>query len=98
MRFSNLITYWAAIINEVTAALVTCLIMPLASRSKVMVELTLPVYFKLLGWVRSAIMVFAAVAWFLRPGNSIGTSPGLARALKQQSATLYLLRHTQKVR
>jgi Mn2+/Fe2+ NRAMP family transporter len=60
---------WAAIINGLTAAPVMCLTMLLASRRKVMGELTLPAYLKILGWTGAAIMVFAAVGMILTSGQ-----------------------------
>jgi NRAMP (natural resistance-associated macrophage protein)-like metal ion transporter len=60
---------WAAIINGVTAAPVMCLIMLLASKRKVMGQLTLPAYLKILGWTGAAIMVFAALGMILTSGQ-----------------------------
>jgi NRAMP (natural resistance-associated macrophage protein)-like metal ion transporter len=60
---------WAAIINGVTAAPVMFLIMLLASKRKVMGELTLPAYLKILGWTGVAIMIFAAFGMILTSGQ-----------------------------
>jgi NRAMP (natural resistance-associated macrophage protein)-like metal ion transporter len=60
---------WAAIINGVTAAPVMCFTMLLASRPKVMGQLTLPAYLKILGWTGAAIMIFAAVGMALTSGE-----------------------------
>jgi NRAMP (natural resistance-associated macrophage protein)-like metal ion transporter len=60
---------WAAIINGVTAAPVMFLIMLLASKRKVMGQLTLPAYLKLLGWTGAAIMVVAALGMILTSGQ-----------------------------
>jgi NRAMP (natural resistance-associated macrophage protein)-like metal ion transporter len=60
---------WAAIINGITAAPVMCFMMLLASRRKVMGELTLPFYLKILGWLATVIMAAAAVGMLLTLGK-----------------------------
>jgi NRAMP (natural resistance-associated macrophage protein)-like metal ion transporter len=60
---------WAAIINGITAAPVMCFMMLLASRRKVMGELTLPFYLKTLGWLATAIMALAAAGMLLTSGK-----------------------------
>ncbi len=60
---------WAAIINGITAAPVMCFMMLLASKRKVMGELTLPFYLKILGWIATAIMALAAVGMLLTSGK-----------------------------
>ena len=60
---------WAAIINGITATPVMCFAMILASRRKVMAQLTLPLYLKILGWLATAIMALAAVGMLLTFGK-----------------------------
>jgi NRAMP (natural resistance-associated macrophage protein)-like metal ion transporter len=60
---------WAAIINGITAAPVMCFMLLLASRRKVMGELTLPWYLKILGWLATAIMAVAAVGMVVTSGK-----------------------------
>ena len=60
---------WAAIINGITAAPVMCFMILLASRRKVMGDLTLPFYLKILGWFATAIMAVAAAGMLLTFGK-----------------------------
>ena len=60
---------WAAIINGITAAPVMCFMMLLVSRRKVMGELALPLYLKILGWLATAIMAVAAAGMLLTSGK-----------------------------
>ena len=60
---------WAAIINGITAAPIMCFMMLLASQSKVMGQLILPFYLKILGWLATAIMAMAAAGMLLTSGK-----------------------------
>jgi NRAMP (natural resistance-associated macrophage protein)-like metal ion transporter len=60
---------WSAIINGITAAPVMCFMLLLGSRKKVMGELILPLYLKILGWLATAIMAVAAVGMLLTSGK-----------------------------
>jgi Mn2+/Fe2+ NRAMP family transporter len=55
---------WSAVINGVVAVPLMALIMPMASRKRVMGEFNLHVGLKTLGWVSTAVMTATAIGLF----------------------------------
>jgi NRAMP (natural resistance-associated macrophage protein)-like metal ion transporter len=60
---------WSAVINGVAAAPVMVFMMLMANNQKVMGNLTLPTYLKILGWAATLIMALAAIGMFLTAGS-----------------------------
>lgn len=57
--------YWAAVVNAVIAVPIMVAVMCLASHHKIMKGMVLPVYWRWLGWLATALMALAALAMFV---------------------------------
>jgi Mn2+/Fe2+ NRAMP family transporter len=54
--------FWSAVINGVAAVPIMSIMMLIATRRKIMGNLTLPIALRLLGWIATAVMALAALA------------------------------------
>lgn len=57
--------FWAAVLNGILAAPVMAVIMHMASSKKVMGKFTLPLVLRVVGWMSTAVMLFASFGVFL---------------------------------
>jgi Mn2+/Fe2+ NRAMP family transporter len=57
--------FWAAILNGIVAAPLMAVIMVMASSRKVMGKLVIPIYLRGMGWIATAVMLFASIGIFL---------------------------------
>lgn len=57
--------YWAAVVNGVLAAPLMAVMMVIAMNARIMGRLTLPRPMLVVGWLATAVMALAAVAFFL---------------------------------
>jgi NRAMP (natural resistance-associated macrophage protein)-like metal ion transporter len=57
--------FWAAILNGLVAAPLMAVILVMASSSKVMGKLVIPLYLKGMGWTATAVMFLASIGVFL---------------------------------
>jgi Mn2+/Fe2+ NRAMP family transporter len=60
---------WAAIVNGIVAVPVMCLVMLMTGNRKVMSTFTVPPYLRIMGWLGTGLMVFAAVGMLLPGGK-----------------------------
>jgi Mn2+/Fe2+ NRAMP family transporter len=60
---------WSAIINGMTAAPVMAFMMVMASNRKIIGNLQLPLYLKVVGWAATGIMALAAIGMFITSGK-----------------------------
>jgi NRAMP (natural resistance-associated macrophage protein)-like metal ion transporter len=63
--------YWSAIINGVAAAPLMAMLMFMSANAKVVREFTLSLYLRVVGWVATAVMLIASIAFLASMARSL---------------------------